>query len=100
DSIRKFITQEKYMKKYESFEFIPNQGELRLDVQTNKLELPVELDKMQVRKLGTSTYQVANIIRTALFGKDIAIYKSEGDSYDMNIRLSNDERNDLDALMN
>ena len=100
DSIRNYLTSAKHMKKYESFKYIPNQGELRLDVETNKLELPIELDKMQLRKLGTSTFAVANIVRTALFGKDIAIYKSEGDSYDINLRLSSEERNDLDALMN
>lgn len=98
EKIRKFLNQDKYLEDYPELEEIV---ELRLDVETNKLELPIELDEQQLRKLGASTYQVASLIRTALFGKDMqSTFTDEDDAYKINLRLADDERNDLDALLN
>ncbi len=98
EAIRKFVGQDKYLEKYPELDEIV---ELRFDVETNKLELPIELDEQQLRKLGASTYQVASLIRTSLFGNDMrSTFPYEGDAYKINIRLSDEERNDLDALLN
>lgn len=90
DSIRKFLQARapEYMQT------------LRLDVETNKLELPIELDDKLINSLGSNAYSVANTIRTSLFGKDISTYKEGEDNYDINIRLSDEERNDINALLN
>lgn len=96
DSLNKFLNQKRWLEKYPDWK---EMTELKMNVETDKLELPIELDKKTLRDLGTSTYQVASLIRTALFGKDISTYKYKDDSYDINMRLGDGERNDLDALM-
>jgi len=96
DSLNKFLNQKKWFTKYPEWQQIV---ELKMNVETNKLELPIELDRKILRDLGTSSHQVIDLIRTALFGKDISTYNYKDDSYDINIRLEDSERNDLDALM-
>ena len=94
--LNRILKTDRYNVDYKEWDGI---SELRLDVETDKLELAVELDKKQLRKLGTSTSQVASLIRTALFGKDVSIYKWKEDSYDINLRLSGADRNNLEALL-
>ncbi len=96
DSLLKFLKQPRWVKKHPEWKELV---ELKMDVETNKLELPIELDRKTLRDMGVSTYQVASMMRTALFGKDVSIYKYDGDSYDINLRLAESERNNLDALM-
>ena len=98
EALRKFCMQDKYLKEYPELKEIV---ELRLDVETGKLELPIELDGQQLRQKGSSTIQAASMIRTSLFGKDMkSTYPWKGDSYKINVRISNQERNNLDALLN
>ncbi len=72
---------------------------LRLDVQTGKPELKIEVDRDKARLFNTSTGQIANAIRTALFGSDISTYKDGDETYDMVLRFNENSRNDIDALM-
>ena len=67
----------------------------------NKAEIKIDLDREFLRRNGMSTGQIASTIRTALFGKDIASYNKPNDdeSYDINLRLGNEFRGDIDALL-
>ncbi|WP_027421536.1 efflux RND transporter permease subunit [Crocinitomix catalasitica] len=73
---------------------------LKLDVETGKPELRIEIDREKARLFNTSTGQIANAVRTALFGADISTFKEGDDTYDMVVRFNDKSRNDLDALMN
>ena len=72
---------------------------LRLDVETGKPELPIEVDRLRAGIYGLTTAQVAMAIRTALFGKDVSIYKEGEDSYDITLRYSEEYRNNLSAIL-
>jgi len=72
---------------------------LRLDVQTGKPELKIEVDRDKARLFNTSTGQIASAIRTALFGSDISTFKEGDETYDMVLRFNENSRNDIDALM-
>ncbi len=74
--------------------------QLKLDVETGKPELQIEIDREKARLFNTSTYQIANAIRTALFGSDISTFKEGDETYDVALRFDREERNDLDALLN
>jgi len=74
--------------------------QLKLDVETGKPELKIEVDREKARLFNTSTGQIANAIRTALFGADISTYKEGDDTYDIVVRFNDQNRNDIDALMN
>lgn len=73
--------------------------QLKLNVETGKPELQIEIDRDKARLFNTSTAQIGNAIRTALFGSDISTYKVEDETYDIVMRFNNKQRNDLDALL-
>lgn len=73
---------------------------LKLDIETGKPELIVDIDREKARRFGLSTGQIASETRTALFGKEISTFKDGEDDYEIQLRLKDDFRYDLDALMN
>lgn len=86
-------------------ELINNSGiagieQLQLDMKTGKPELLVDIDREKARRFGLSTYTIANEIRTALFGKEISKFKQGEDEYDIQLRLEDKYRYDLEALKN
>ncbi|HIP37751.1 MAG TPA: efflux RND transporter permease subunit [Crocinitomix sp.] len=72
---------------------------LKLNVETGKPELNIVIDREKARLFDVSTGQIASTIRTAIFGKDISTFKDGDDIYDINLRLSRAERNNIDALL-
>lgn len=72
---------------------------LKLGVETGKPELNIEIDREKARLYNVSTGQIGNAIRTALFGQDISTYKLEDETYDMVMRFNQENRYDLDALL-
>lgn len=79
---------------------VPGVENLKLDIETGKPELNIQVDREKARLYNTSTGQIANSIRTALFGVDVSTFKNTDDTYDMVLRFNEDTRNDLDALLN
>lgn len=73
---------------------------LKTDLQTGKPELVVNIDRDKARRFGLSTSSIAMEVRTALFGKEISKYKEGEDDYEVQLRLKERYRYDIDALMN
>ena len=85
--------------------FINNQNisgieELKLDVETGKPEMPIEVDRIKARALGLSSAQIGDAIRTALFGKEVSRFKDGEDDYPINIRMIDEYRYNMEDLMN
>ncbi|WP_215224717.1 efflux RND transporter permease subunit [Echinicola shivajiensis] len=74
--------------------------ELKMDLETGKPELIVNIDRDKARRFGLSTYTIANELRTALFGLEVSKYKEGEDDYPIELRLSDEFRYDVDALIN
>ena len=62
--------------------------ELKLDVNKQKPEMLIHIDRDKARRFGLSTGQIGNAIRTALFGMEISTYKDGEDDYPINIRFN------------
>jgi multidrug efflux pump subunit AcrB len=60
----------------------------------------VDIDREKARRFGLSTYSVASELRTALFGKEISKFKQGEDDYEIQLRLDDRFRYDVEALMN
>ncbi len=73
---------------------------LSMDLTIGKPELLVRLDRDKVRRYGLSTQQVANTLRTALFGREISDFKVGEDEYPINMRLSEEYRYNASSLLN
>jgi len=74
--------------------------ELKMNIQTGKPELIIDIDERKARRLNISTAQIGMTIRTALFGKEVSQYKQGEDEYDITLRLNEYTRNNIDNLMN
>ena len=61
---------------------------LKLDVEVNKSEIQIDINREYAKRVGLSTGQIAQSIRTSLFGKDVSTYNFNDEDYDINIRYS------------
>ena len=73
---------------------------LKLDLEMNKAELLVNIDRDMTRRMGISTAQIGSTIRTALFGKEVSKFKDGEDEYPIKIRLADKYRYNVSSLMN
>jgi multidrug efflux pump len=79
---------------------IPGIEELKTDLEVGKPELLVQIDRDKARRFGLSTYSIASELRTALFGQEISKFKEGEDEYPIQLRLMDQYRYDIDALIN
>ncbi len=73
---------------------------LQIDLETNKPEMLIKIDRERARRLGVSTQQVAGVLRTALYGTEASQYKLGEDDYPIEVRLKDEYRYNVSALMN
>jgi multidrug efflux pump len=93
------VEKAEILREYLESKNVAGVKKLALDIELGKPELPLEIDRNRARAYGLSTSQVAQQIRTALFGKDVSTYKEGDDSYEINIRYDDAFRNNIDALL-
>ena len=79
---------------------IPGVEELNLDVNQNKPEMEVFVDREKAGELGVSTSQVGRALRSAIYGFDSSTYKEGEDDYDIFVRFGNENRYNESALFN
>ena len=73
---------------------------LKMDLDLGKPEMLVHIDRDAARRFGMSTGMIASSMRTALFGKEISDYKDGEDEYPIQLRLKDEQRYSIPALMN
>ncbi len=88
------------IKAYINSKNISGIEDLKLDVEIGKPELLIKVDRQKANRLGVATGQIADILRTALYGKEISTFKDGEDNYPINIRLQEKFRYNKDALLN
>jgi len=88
------------MKQFIKNQNIPGIEELKLDIQTGKPELLINIDRQKARRFNVSTAQIGSAIRTALFGKEISKYKEGEDDYKIILRMNDDSRYNIEKIMN
>ena len=72
---------------------------LKLDVEVNKSEIQIDINREYAKRVGLSTSQIAQSIRTSLFGKDVSTYNFNDEDYDINIRYSERNRSDVSSIL-
>jgi multidrug efflux pump subunit AcrB len=81
-------------------ENIPGIEGLKIDLEVSKPEMIVSIDREKARMFGLSTSQIGFAIRNALFGKEISKFKDGEDEYPIQLRLDDNYRYNVAALMN
>jgi len=74
--------------------------ELKLDVDQEKPEMIVNVDRQKARRLGLSSGQIGSVLRTALYGKEVSTFKGFENDYPINIRLREEDRYNKDLFLN
>ena len=93
------IAESQKIKNFLDRKHIKGVEKLKLDVDANRPEIPIKVDRDQIRKLNASTYKVGMAIRKSLLGQDISTYITEGESHDIVVRFNTQHRNKLNALL-
>lgn len=78
---------------------IPGIEELNIDVNQNKMERQIIVDRQKAGELGLSTGQVGSALREAIYGYDASTYKDDDDDYDIMVRFNKENRYNMSALM-
>lgn len=73
---------------------------LSMDLDVDKPEIIININRDQARRYGVSTYSIANTIRTALFGNEVSNFKIAEEEFPIQLRLQKEYRNNLASLMN
>jgi multidrug efflux pump subunit AcrB len=100
DDFKELSIVSKNMKRYLDSLSIPGVEELKSDLQSNKPEIEVVIDRERANREGISTGQIGMELRTAIFGKEISKFKDANDEYPINLRYSFDQRNNINEIMN
>jgi multidrug efflux pump subunit AcrB len=79
---------------------IPGVEKLKLDVDVTKPELTMSIDRERANREGLSTAQIAGEVRTALFGRESSKLKLGEDEYKIQVRYTDQLRNNLSDLQN
>lgn len=100
EDITKLIDVVDRMRNYINEAGIVGIENLQMDLETGKPELLINIDREKARRFGLSTHMIASEIRTSLFGKEISKFKQGEDDYEIQLRLHDDYRYDLETLRN
>ncbi|WP_430410699.1 efflux RND transporter permease subunit [Kordia sp.] len=74
--------------------------ELKIDVNKGKPAMQVVIDREKAGELGVSAGQVGQQLRNSLFGVKAAVYKEDGEDYDIYVRFNKDNRYNISSLFN
>lgn len=72
--------------------------ELKTDLQANKPEITIDLDRERMNREGVSTLTVGGEIRNAVYGWEASKYKEGNDDYPIVIRYDESQRKNIDQL--
>ncbi|MEM9527072.1 MAG: efflux RND transporter permease subunit, partial [Bacteroidota bacterium] len=78
---------------------IPGIEQLSADIKLGVPELVVNVNREAARRYGLSTFQIASALRTSVYGKEISKYKLGEDEYPIYLRLQEEDRNRVEALL-
>jgi multidrug efflux pump subunit AcrB len=87
-------------KKYLDSLQIPGVEELKSDFQSDKPEIVINIDREKANREGISTAQIGGALRTAIYGLEVSRFRDENDDYPIQLRIREDQRNDINTLMN
>lgn len=79
---------------------IPGIEELTSDFQSSKPEVQVKINREKANREGISTQQIGYALNGAVYGREVSKFRDDDDDYPIELRLREDQRNDLNVLMN
>jgi multidrug efflux pump subunit AcrB len=100
DDIDKLVELADKLDKFITDMQIPGIEDLKMDMEINKPEIILNIDRDKAGKYGISTGYIGMILRTAIYGKEISKFREGEDEYPIQLRLAPQYRDDIQVLMN
>jgi multidrug efflux pump len=100
EDYEKLIVIVEQLKKMMEQADVPGVDKLKTDMELDKQEILLKVNRDAASRYGVSTGQIATTLRTALLGKEISKYKEGEDDYPIQLRLSDEYRYNLNNLLN
>lgn len=98
DDVNGLLVEGERLRQFLIAQHIAGVEELKLDIETGKPEMPVDIDRAKAGRFNVSTYAIGDALRTALYGREVSTYKEGEDDYPVNIRLKDEYRYDPEVL--
>jgi multidrug efflux pump subunit AcrB len=95
----KLISESEKIRTFLDRKNVKGVEKLKLNVDANRPEIPIKVDRDQIRKLNASTYKVGMALRKSLLGQDVSTYTTDGETHDIVIRFNNNNRNNINSLL-
>lgn len=100
EDYEKLIQNSRRMLTYLDSISIPGVEGLSWDLEGEKPEMLVNVNREKANELGVSTAQVGSAIRTAIFGKEVSTYRANEDEYPIQLRIDDRYKKDLNSVLN
>jgi multidrug efflux pump len=81
-------------------EQVPGVEELKSDFQSDKPEIVINIDREKANREGISTGQIGQALSTAVYGYEISRFRDANDDYPIQLRIREEQRNDVNTLIN
>jgi multidrug efflux pump subunit AcrB len=99
DEFESLVATAERVKKYLDSLQIPGVEELKSDFQSDKPEIVINIDREKANREGISTETIGNNLRSAIYGWEVSKFRDENDDYPIQLRIKEEQRNDINALM-
>jgi len=70
---------------------VPGAADVDNTMRAAQTEVSVRIDRLAAATYGLTTYDLATVLRTALAGTNVGVYRHAGDEYDMMVRYREDQ---------
>lgn len=74
--------------------------ELKSDFVSSKPEILIKIDRERANREGISTGQIGMVFRNSIYGAEASKFKDGNDDYPIQVRVKQDQRNNINALRN
>jgi len=88
------------LKRYLDSLAIQGVEEIKTDLQLNKPEITIQIDRERANREGISTAQIGSQLRTSIFGAEVSQFRDENDDYPIMLRLEESQRNSIEQVRN
>ncbi|UKJ05778.1 efflux RND transporter permease subunit [Solitalea lacus] len=100
DNFDELVGTSNKLKRYLDSLQIGGVEELKSDFESDKPEIVVDIDRERAGREGISTGQIGMELRTAIFGNEASKFRDDKDDYKIQVRVKEDQRNNINSLMN
>ncbi len=100
DDLTELSVTSNMLKRYLDSLQVPGVEELKSNLEINKPEVVVNVDRTLANREGISSQQIGGSLRSGIFGAESSKIKEGNDEYKIQVRLKEDQRNNINTLLN